>query len=458
MTTFYSANARSFKVSEKFALLRLKIRRCFSILIRMASASQSASISRLQVGDIFVKTLDNSTIPPSYILISNGGGSTRWDTISSILPISSFKTLQASDGSRFSADLNNNTILISTTAIPSTFQSYIDPLTSSMMLSLKFPPITINNGAVPFITDTIVVPNPQVISSTSLQSTIRFYGLNDIYFSTVTASQAVYIGISSFTSAGYSTLNGEMTNNPKVTYSSFSTANGLLPSQSFTSSLGFFNQYSTLGYASTNQTIGGTDVFINSVQFDATHMVKYVNTASKLTTMSVEYYPNFQLPLMVNPGITWTDQPTPSLPSGQKLIKQVTSYLQMNAGINTYILPESSNIRYMNSQQVLQSTLYFSTGYIPAAATAGTFVPTSNYFSDSVRMTINPYTISSYVASNLPQSTTLQVWHIISSAVYSAPDTSTPTIGFVTPSLINNIFSQNGLFLRVSNIVTSPGQ
>jgi len=424
----------------------------------MASASQSASIARLQVGDIFVKTNDNSTIPPSYLLISNGGGSTRWDNISSIFPVSSFKTLQAGDGSTFSADLSNNTILISTSAIQSTFTSRIDPLTSSLMLSLAFPPIMINNGSVPFVTDTIVVPNPAVISSTSLQSTIRFYGLNDIIFSTVNNSQAVYVGISSFTSAGYSTLNGQMLNNPKMSFSSFSTANGLLPSQSFTSSISFTNQYPTLGFPSTNVTAGSNDVFFSSILFDGSHIANYVNTDSRRTTMSVEYYPNFQFPMMVNPGFAYPTPPQTTLPNNQTVIKQITSYIQLTSGSSTYILPESSNVRYMNSQQVLQSTIYFSTGFM-AGVNSGQFyyTPGSNYFSDSVRMTINPYSLSSYVGSNLPLSTTLQVWHVMSSCLYRDQMTASPNIGFVTPTVVNNVFSQNGLFLRVSNIVTSPG-
>jgi len=423
----------------------------------MASASQSASIVRLQVGDIFVRTPDNSTIPNSYILISNGGGTTRWDNISSIFPVSSFKTLQDGYGSTLVADLCNNTIRISTTAIPNTFASYIDPLTSTMMLSLTFPPITINNGSVPFINNTVVVPNPSVISSSSLQSTIRFYGYNDIFLSSVNNTQAVYIGISSFTSAGYSTLNGEMTNNPKVSYSSFSTANGLLPSQSFISSVFFQNQFSTLGYPSTNSLAGGADVFFSSILFDANHMMKYVNMSSMLTTMSVEYYPNFQFPIMVNPGYSYQAPPQPLLPSPQTLIKQVTSYIQLTSGASTYILPETSNVRYMNSQQVMHSTFYFSTGYIANSFTVSPFNIGSNYFSDSVRMTINPYSLSSYVGSNLPQSTTLQVWHMMSSGLYVDPSQANSNIGFITPTVVNNVFSQNGLFLRVSNIVTSPG-
>jgi hypothetical protein len=330
-------------------------------------------------------------------------------------------------------------------------------LTSSMMLSLTFPPITVNNGSMPFINDTTLVPNPSVISSSSLQSTIRFYGYNDIFISSVNNTKAVFIGISSFTSAGYSTLNGQMINNPKISYSSFSTATGLLPSQSFISSVLFMNQYSTIGYPSTNVAAGGVDIFFSSIIFDANHMMKYVNMNSMLTTMSVEYYPNFQFPIMVNPGYSYQNPPLPLLPNGQTLIKQVTSYIQLTSGANTYVLPETNNIRYMNSQQAIHSTFYFSTNYFANANTVIPFGIGSNFFTDSVRMTINPYNLSTYVGNNLPQSTTLQVWHVVSSALYAGPSITNSNIGFVTPTVINNSYYQNGLFLRVSNVVTSPG-
>ena len=405
----------------------------------MSSASQSANITRLQVGEIFVKPPNNSTIPPSYILISNGGGSTRWDNVSSILPISSFTSVIANNGTRFNADLSNNTLSISTMAIPSTFNSYFDPLTSTVMLSLAFPPITVNNGSVPLITNTVVVPNPSVISSTSLQSTIRFYGVNDIYFSSVNTTQAVYIGISSFTSAGYSTLNGEMINNPKVSFSSFSTATSIPISQNFISSIPFTNNY---------------DVSMSSITFDATHIANYVNTFSRTTQASLEFYPNFQFPVMVNPGFDYPDPPAGQLGSDQTLIKQVISYIQVNNGATNYIFPETSNLRFMTSQQTINLSNYFSTSYFGYSTT---YTPGSNHFNNTIKMMINPYTISSYVGSNLPQSTTLELWHIISSGNYLNDPIAGSNIGFFEAKATNTMFPSNGLFLTINNQITTNG-
>jgi len=402
----------------------------------MASASQSASIARLQVGDIFVKPLDNSTIAPSYFLISNGGGTTRWDNISSIFPVSSFKTVQASDGSSFSADLSNNTLLISTTAIPNTFTSYIDHTTSSVMLSLAFPPIMINNGSVPFVTNTIVVPNPAIINSISLQSTIRFYGLNDIVLSTVNNSQAVYIGISSFTSAGYSSLVGEMTNNPKVSFNTFSTAMTLPINQSFTSSIPFTNPFLAGASVSTS----GIDLYMSSINFDASHVANYVNTSSMKTTASIEFLPNFQFPLLINPGYTYP------LGTPQTLIKQVTSYIQLTSPTASLILPESSNIRFINSQNVIT----------PPTADTGL----SNYFTDTIKMTVNPYTVSTFVANSLPYSSKFILYHEILSGQYihgAGSNIGFSTIGGISPIVINKSAILNSLFLTINNQTSLPG-
>ena len=402
------------------------------------------------MSEIFVKSLNNSTIPTSYILISNGGGSTRWDSVSSILPISSFTSVRAGNGSNFYADLSNTTLSISTTAIPSTFQSYFDPLTSTVMLSLAFPPITVNNGSVTLITNTTVVPNPSVISSTSLQSTIRFYGVNDIYFSSVNSAQAVYVGISSFTSAGCSTLNGEMINNPKISYTAFSTATALPTSQNFTSSISFTNNFATLSY----MTPSGRDVYMNSVTFDGSHIANYVNTSSGATRASLEFYPNLQFPVMVNPGFGYPDPPTGELASNQSLIKQVFTYVQLNYGVTNYVLPETRNIRLMTSQQVINLSNYFSTSYFSYSTT---YTPGSNHFTSAIKMNINPYTISSYVGSNLPLSTTLQVWHVISSGNFLNDPTSGSNIGFVDARAVNPMFPSNSLFLTINNQTSFNG-
>jgi len=389
----------------------------------MASASQSASISRLQVGDIFVKTYDNIPVPKSYLLVSNGGGTTRWDNISSIFPVSSFKTVRASDGSTFSADLINNVLNISTTSIPSTFNSYIDPATSSLMLSVNFPPILINNGSINNVTTTYVVPNPSVISSLSLQSTIRFYGVNDLLLSTVTtdnSTQAVYISISSFTSAGYLALNAETYNYPKVSVSSFSTAMAQGRSQNFTSSIPFVNVFSN---APLLMSTVGVDSYMSSIRFDASHIANYVNLNSGATSATVEFFPNFQFSALSTIG--------PGPYDSDFLIKPIVSYLQIQTGTSPYIFPESSNVRYMYSQNL-----------------GG-----ANYFTDSIKMTINPYTISSYVGSNLPLSTPLVLYQYMVSS-FCVP--MTDGVGFSTPTLRNRGISTNSLFLTVNNQPTLP--
>jgi hypothetical protein len=274
--------------------------------------------------------------------------------------------------------------------------------------------------------------------------------VNDILFSTVNNSQAVYVSISSFTSAGYSTLNGEMINNPKVSYSSFSTAVGIPVSQNFTSSIPFNSKFSTSGfYLSTS----GSDLYMNSISFDGGHIPKYVNTKTFTTNASIEYFPNIQFPIMVNPGYDYPNPPLTDFTNNQTIIKPVISYVQATYGANTYIFPESSNLRFINSQRVVNLSNYYSTTYLTNSTT---YVAASNFFTDTIKMNINPYTISSFVGSNLPLSTNFQVWHMISSGAY-LNNGVTSNIGFPLPVALNASLPSNTLFLTINNQIYLPG-
>jgi hypothetical protein len=376
-------------------------------------ASKSASIERLLVQDVFVKTPNNQNISTQYILISDGAGGTYWNSVSSILPISSFKTVVGNDGvSSFSADMMYNTLLVSTTAIPSTFNSYVDPTTSSLMLSLNFPPIVINGGSVPQITNTFQVPNPNTISSATLQSTIKFYGVNDIIFSTVNAQRAVYLGISTFTAPGYSTIYGEMQNNPKVSVSSFSTSVASPQSASFVSSIPF-----TIAGGGTMST-SGTALYTSSIQFDAGHLAQYINMTNRKTRISFEYYPNYVLPPMGNESENI---------NAMSSIKKVTSYIQ---GASGFVFGETSNVRYITSQNISTSTYPRSM---------------SNVFTDTIRMDISSYQLSTSLG--LVPNLTLSMYHRIDNSYNNSPGNVT----FAGTTYLNNTLSTNGLYLHVNN-------
>lgn len=382
-------------------------------------ASRSAHIDRLLIQDVFVKTHNNQHISSQHILISNGGGGTYWNSVSSIFPVSSFKTVIGNDFvSSFSADVNYNTLRVSTTAIPSTFNSYVDPTTSSLMLSLNFPPIVVNGGSVRQVTDTYQVPNQNTISSVTLNSTIKFYGVNDLIFSTVNTQRAVYLGISTFTAPGYSTIYGEMQNNVKLSVSSFSTAMCSPQCASFVSSIPFTLSDGNVMSTNSNAPNSGVDLFMSSIQFDAAHIAQYVNMTNYKTKMSLEYYPNYILPCMTNDS-----EPVDTMSS----IKTVTSYLQ---GIGGAVFPETSNVRYMTSQNI--STPVYTRQL-------------SNYFTETVRMNISSYALSTSVA--VVPNLKLAMYHRIDNCFNNEPS----TIAFTGRSYLNNTLSTNGLYLHVYN-------
>jgi hypothetical protein len=377
-------------------------------------ASKAASIERLRVQDLFVRTASNGLIPNKHILISNGDGSTYWNSVSTIFPVSSFKTVIGGDSplSTFSADVNYNVLLVSTTAIPNTFASYVDPTTSSLMLSLNFPPLVVSGGSVNNITNTFNVPNSNAMAAQSLTSTVKFYGTRDIIFSTVNTQQAVYIAISSFSAAGYSTIYGEMQNNPKVSVSSFSTVFGSPQSLSFVSSIPF-----TLADGGAMST-SGTSLYTSSLQFDAGHIAKYVNMSTLNTKICLEYYPNYIFPTMVNESDTMNTMSS---------IKPITSFLQ---GANGQVYPETSNVRYMTSQQISTPT------YQRAL---------SNVYTDTIKMDVNPYTLSTSVG-NVPN-LKLAMYHQIENCYNNSPSNVTLTSNVY----LNNTLSTNGLYLHVYN-------
>jgi hypothetical protein len=377
-------------------------------------ASKSANISRLVVGDIFVEGQNNSIVPKDHILISDGDSRTHWNSVSSIFPVSSFRTVLGNDAVSFSADLIYNTLRISTSAIPSTFASYVDPTTSSLMLSLNFPPITIDGAAATAVTTTTTVQSPNIISSVTFHSTIKFYGVQDLKFSTVNTQRSVYVGISTFTAAGYSTLYGEMQNNRKVSVSSLSTSFGSPQSASFVSSIPFTSFQGDLSTA-----VGTSNVFFSSLQFDPAPFVQYVNSSNRRTTMSLEYRPTFVFSHM-NSGVDKISDMTSTM-------KKITTFLQIGATV----FPESSTIRYITSQNI--STTTFNQTL-------------SNVYADSIRMNVSSYQLSSLVG-NSPPGTTAAVYHRIDNVSSNA--LTNASLDRLDYRNMNE--SQNVLFMTLNN-------
>jgi hypothetical protein len=385
-------------------------------------ASQSASYARLLVQKLFVKTSNNQNISTNHILIANGNGGTYWNSVSSIFPVSSFKTVVGGNNltSTFSADVKYNTLLVSTTAIPDTFVAFVDPTTSSLMLSLQNPPIVINGGSVDTVatvyTDNTSIPNSNAVNAVSLYSSIKFFGVQDIKLSTINTKQSVFVGISSFTAAGYSTLKG-----------SLSTAMLSPQSVSFVSSIPY--DITTGSGMSTNDTGQYvSSLFTSSIRFDTKHLQQYINMANFSTSITFDYKPNYLFRHLCSSNEPLDDN-TGILPS---TIKPIVSYIQGTGAI----FSETSTIRYITSQNISTSASYSRS--------------LSNYYTESVRMKISPIDLSTQIGINT--SYPVAIYHRIDNCLGDY----TRDVLFANSSIKNLTEPVGALYVTVNNTPIFP--
>ena len=340
----------------------------------MAQVNIDTSVITLR--RIQIRSPGNTFIPQSQVLISDGGGNAYWSSISTILPISTFNRVRANDGNFLNADISFNTLNVSSTGIQGLFDTYIDPLTQTLMLSNAAIGVQVNETSVPQVTApyAIVPPTPTNLTFISGRSTLKFLGVGDVQLSTVSDQRAVFISISTFTSAGYIALSGEVLARKQYVNSTFSTNNGYA---SFISSLstssggpGGWNWNSFYGSnipLSTsevypNYTTG--DVYFSTVTFTMSSFIGYVNPNST-TKMFLEVHPSymFQRSLMGSQGNNYT------------LIKPISTFIQYTSPTTniTSRLPESHCEVNMTSQQ------------------SNTW--TSNYFDTPIKLEMNTTTV-----------------------------------------------------------------
>ena len=340
----------------------------------MAQVNIDTSVITLR--RIQIRSPGNTFIPQSQVLISDGGGNAYWSSISTILPISTFNRVRANDGNFLNADISFNTLNVSSTGIQGLFDTYIDPLTQTLMLSNAAIGVQVNETSVPQVTApyAIVPPTPTNFTFISGRSTLKFLGVGDVQLSTVSDQRAVFISISTFTSAGYIALSGEVLARKQYVNSTFSTNNGYA---SFISSLstssggpGGWNWNSFYGSnipLSTsevypNYTTG--DVYFSTVTFTMSSFIGYVNPNST-TKMFLEVHPSymFQRSLMGSQGNNYT------------LIKPISTFIQYTSPTTniTSRLPESHCEVNMTSQQ------------------SNTW--TSNYFDTPIKLEMNTTTV-----------------------------------------------------------------
>jgi len=380
----------------------------------MASASRSLDTDILQVRRVFARTPQNTYIPSSHILIANGDGSTSWNSVSSIVPVSSFGIVYGNNpANKLFANLLFNTLQISTTGVGNIFQSYVDPVSRALMLSNTLPPIAVSLGSVPAVTNAaaVAVPNAQYLIPTSGLSTIKYLGVNDIQLSTVTAQNAIFVSISSFTSAGYSTISGETFNWRPTLYSTLSTTSGMA---SFVSSLRVVPPVALTGIPLSTT---GNDLYFSSLTFSANHLMRYMdNRTTASSRMFIDLEPSLFFPPLyqVSGGV-------------QNVVKEISSYLELNTATSGRVMfQESVNTKYITSQ-ITNPDL-------------------SNYFNTRVRMEINPYTLQTNVNLNSPNTLNVTVYHRIVNGLSNATNP-----GFLGPVVNYNNNTSQGLYVQMMN-------
>lgn len=374
----------------------------------MASASRSLDTDILQVRKVFARTPENGFIPSSHILIANGDGSTAWNSVSSIAPVSSFGVVYGnSDTVKLYGDLSFNTLQVSTTGVGNIFQSYVDPVAKVLMLSNTLPPFGVSES-VPSITSNTanVLPNGEFLIPRTGLSTIKFLGVNDLKISTITTQNAMFFSISTFTSRGYQSISGETFLWRPTLYSTISTTTGFA---NFTSSIGVIAPVIPLVDISMSTVT--SDLYFSSMTFSANHLMRYLDTrVTSSTRMFVEIQPTFLFPVFDTSNVT-------------NQIKEISTFLEIKTAASGRVLfQESINTKYVTSQ-IFQNTTF-----------------SSNYFNTPVRMEINPYTISTNVSLNSPNTLNIAVYHRLVNSADS----------FVGENIYTNRTSQ-GLYIQMIN-------
>jgi hypothetical protein len=327
----------------------------------MAGNRKTIDTDLIYLREIYARTHFNQTIPKNRVLVANGDDSTRWDYIR----ISTFNNVAGNDNNPLYADDNLSTLNIITAGPTGLLTSYVDPSAQALILLAAPPTIGVSQRPVNNINSVIAASPPNLVNITDY-STLNLIGVKDVLLSTsvdVSSGPTVFISISSFTSAGYSTISGEAFGWRPYIYNLLSTAQGL---PTFVSSIptswptGLQNISTAEPYP--NYTTG--DAYFSSVSINMSNYIGYIQPG--VTNLILEVEPNYLLPRFL---LGNEEYPT--------LFKNISSYIQYS-GINTssFILSGSQNTDVIVSQQ------------------SNAF--TSNYFNKPMKLPID----SAIVASN----------------------------------------------------------
>jgi hypothetical protein len=321
----------------------------------MAANRKTLDTDLIYLREIYARTPFNQTIPANQVLVSNGDDSTRWDYVGA----SSFRSVTGDEGATLYANNNTTELKVTTAGPPGLLDSYVDLSEQSLVLRATPPVLAISERPVPIITGAVALSPPSVKQIRNY-STLTMIGVKDVLLSTVTvngAPPAIFVSISSFTSAGYSTISGEAFAWRPYLYNVLSTAQS---QPTFTSSM-------TTTWATGVQNISTAEAYPDYITGDAYfstvsfNMGNYIGAIRPNSQVILEVEPTYLFPRFL---LGSEEYPT--------LLKNISSYIEYS-GASTSILNGSMNSDMIVSQQ--------SNAY------------TSNVFNKHMKMPIDPATI-----------------------------------------------------------------
>lgn len=394
----------------------------------MAANRKTIDTDLIYLREVYARTSFNRTIPANQTLIANGDDSTRWDYIR----VSTFNTVTGDDGVPLYANDNLSTLNISTSGPPGLLSSYVDTSAQALILRAAPPVLAISQRPVPDVTSTIALAPPDVVNISNY-STVTLLGVRDVLFSTVTdisgAPPAIFVSISSFTSAGYSSISGEAYSWRPYLYNVLTTAQGL---PTFTSSIqttwatGLQNISTAEAYP---DYITG-DAYFSTVSINMSNYIGYIQPG--VTKVVLEVQPTYILPRFL---LGTEEYPT--------LFKNISSYIQYTNPTSTIIISGSQNTDMIVSQQ--------SNAY------------TSNYFNKPMKLPIDSGIIASNWALDGPVGY-YTLYHRIPGGM--AQLVSGDSCGYYigarggmsndTPMYLNATPPQNGVFMSIYNRMPFP--
>jgi len=320
----------------------------------MAGNRKTVDTDSIYVRELFARTALNQRIPSGQVLISNGDNSTRWD----YLQPSTFHTVTLG-GVALNADNNLSTLLISTSG--TLINTYAD--LSAQTLMIQSVPPTLGFSYAPSVdASAIIIP-----SNINNYSSVKFIGVGDILLSTVSSAAstpAVFISISSFTSANYSSISGEAYSWRPYIYSVLSTAQ-TLPTFVSTIPTCWPTGIQNLSTAEAYPNFSNGDTYFSSVSINMSNYIGYIQPGA--TKVILEVQPTYLLPSFYLGNEAY---PT--------LLKSISSYIQYRGNVSTFIISDSQNTDTITSQQ-LSGSNYFNK---PIKLPIDSGVITSNWIVD----------------------------------------------------------------------------